>query len=168
MRRKKKLLVTTITAAILILAAVSFVFADFVQNSKPINNISGTVTFRYGGGYFLKTTDGKEYKLIVGPYWYLQELGLNLKVGDKIIVDGALDQNQNILFVSTLKKGTRSYQIADPDKVLDDSYCHGPRERSMRNSRHFRGREMMSEGKPTLGKKNFERGTRYGQRNLND
>lgn len=166
MRRRKKLLVTTITAAILILAAASFVFADFMQNSKPINDVSGTVTFRYGGGYFLKAENGKEYKLVVGPYWYLDQLGLKLKVGDKITVDGALDENDNVLFVSTLKKGARTYQIADPDKVLDDSYCHRPGEKFMGRRGHPRGRYVMGDDRPMFGGKNS--GKSYGQRNINN
>ena len=170
MRRRKKLLVATITAVILVLAAVSFVFADFVQNSKPINNVTGTVTFRYGGGYFLKTTDGKEYKLVVGPHWYLEDLGLELKVGDKVTVDGALDSEQNILFVSNLKKGVRTYKIADPEKVLDNSYCHGPRSRFMGNRGHSKGRGMRanSEGQMS-GRRNYnQNGNGYNQKNFND
>ena len=168
MRRRKKLLLTIITAAILILAAASFVFADYIQNAKSVKNVSGTVTFRYGGGFFLKSADGKEYKLVVGPYWYLEDLGLKLKVGDRVTVNGALDQDKNILFVSTLKKGSRTYQIADPDKVVDGSFCHGHGEKFMGRRGHSRGRGMMNDDRPNFGGNNSERGNGYGQRSLNN
>ncbi len=123
MRRKKKLMLTIFTVGILVLAAASFVLADYVANAKPIDNVKGTVVFRYGGGFFLKT-DSKEYKLVVGPPWYLDDLGLKLKNGEAVTVSGAVDEDEGVLFVSTIKKGARTYKIADPDKVTDFSFAN--------------------------------------------
>lgn len=143
MRQKKRLLLIGATVAFLVLAA-AFVFADMDLNLKKVDSVKGTVVFRYGGGFFLKGDDGKEYKLMVGPYWYLDDLGLKLKTGDKVTVSGSVDEDMGVLLVSTLKKGAKTYRIADTEKVFESMPCHRFNERTGMGRGGYRGRMRMN------------------------
>jgi len=118
MRRKAvKSLIIFMVAALLI-GIGSFAFADTRGEVKEFN---GTVSFRYGGGFFLNTDADEEYKLVLGPPWYLDNLGLKLKNGDRVTVQGVYERG--ILFVGTLKQGSKTYDIANLED-MDKYFCH--------------------------------------------
>jgi len=136
MRRKAvKSLIIFMVAAFLI-GIGSFAFADAQGEVKEFN---GTVSFRYGGGFFLNTDADGEYKLVLGPPWYLDNLGLKLKNGDRVTVQGVEDDG--ILFAGTLKKGSKTYDIANLED-MDKYFCHDRYGRGMMSERG-RGPGMM-------------------------
>ena len=103
------------TSIVLLMAIGAFVFAD---TQAEVKELSGKVSFDYYGGYFLKADSGTEYKLVLGPYWYLENLGLKLANGDSVSVKG-VDAGYSIFYVSTLKKGYKTYNIADLDRIKE-------------------------------------------------
>lgn len=119
MKHKTSKILVIFTVVALLLAIGAFAFAD-TPGEAEIKNYSGTVSFKYGGGFFLKTDTGNEYKLVLGPYWYLKNLGLELKQGDRITVTGIVDDG--ILFAGKVKKSTRTYEIAELTN-FDDFHC---------------------------------------------
>jgi len=54
---------------------------------------------------------------------YLDDLGIKLKQGDKISVNGVGDNDENTIFVGTIKKGLKTYKIADLEN-LDEFHYH--------------------------------------------
>lgn len=138
MRRKAvKSLIIFMVAAFLI-GTGSFAFADTQGEVKEYN---GTVSFRYGGGFFLNTDADEEYKLVLGPPWYLDNLGLKLKNGDRVTVQGV--DERGVLFAGTLKKGSKTYDIANLED-MDEYFCHGRHNRRMKPGP---GQGMMRGGK---------------------
>ena len=109
----KAVLVVAVLAALF--AAGSFAFA---QSESGLKEYSGEVSFRYAGGFFLKTAAGEEYKLVLGPPWYLENLGLTLKNGDKVAVKG-YDEGYAFLYVVSLTKGAKTYDITDAEQFSD-------------------------------------------------
>ena len=109
----KAVLVVTVLAALF--AVGSFAFA---QSESGIKEYSGEVSYRYNGGFFLKTAAGEEYKLVLGPPWYLEDLGLALKNGDKVALKG-YDGGYAVLYVVSLTKGGKTYDIADAKQFSD-------------------------------------------------
>jgi len=128
MRRKVTKLLVVVTVMALLSGLASFAFADTRTLGKT-KEYGGTVSFNYGAGFVLTTEAGVEYKLVLGPPWYLEDLGLKLKQGDKVTVKGVNDEN-GVLYVGTVKKGARTYEISDLKHVADYS-CHGRFERGM-------------------------------------
>jgi hypothetical protein len=113
---KKTLRAVVVAASLVFLfAAGSFAFA---QSEGGLKEYSGEVSFRYGGGFFLKIASGEEYKLVLGPPWYLENLGLALKNGDKASVKG-YNAGYAVLYVVSLTKGAKTYDIADAEQFSD-------------------------------------------------
>ena len=94
----------------------------FGDAASDVKEYSGTVSFRYGGGFFLNTDADEEYRLVLGPPWYLDNLGLKLKNGDRVTIQGVEDDGA--IFVGTLRKGSKTFNIADLSDI-DDYFCHG-------------------------------------------
>jgi len=110
MKHKALKLITVFTAVALLVAFGSMAFGDTVGTAE-IKEFRGTVSFRYGGGFFLKIDSGEEYRLVMGPPWYQETLGLELKNGDS----------------GSIKKGAKIYDIADLsdfDEYRGGFYCH--------------------------------------------
>lgn len=112
MRRK---IIIIFTSLALLMVVGTFVFAD---TQTEVKELSGQVAFEYYGGYLLKANSGTEYKLVLGPYWYLENLGLKLVNGDKVTVKG-VDAGYGLFYVATLKKGAKTYNITDLDRLKD-------------------------------------------------
>ncbi len=156
MRRKKSLLIAVLSLFVVV-AFSSFLFADAFHSNPELNQFKGTVSFRYGGGYFLETDNGKEYKLVVGPPWYLERLGLSLSNGDSVEVIGAVDEDGDELFVSTIKKDGKAFKISDSFNYSFNNgsfECHGP----------FRG--SMKRG--MMGGRGFNSDRNYNKRNSDE
>ena len=119
MRRSAVKSLLIIMVAVFMLGLGSVAFADV---KSEVKEYIGTVSFRYGGGFFLTTDTEKEYKLVIGPPWYLDNLGLKIKNGDRITVQAVEDED--ILFVGTLKKGSKTFDIANLEN-FDEYPCHG-------------------------------------------
>ena len=118
MRRKVTKLLVVVTVIALFAWLASFAFADNETLGKA-KMYSGTVSFRYGAGFVLTTEAGAAYKLMLGPPWYLDDLGLKIKNGDKVTIKGVVDDNDAVLFVGTLKKGAKTYDIANLEGLED-------------------------------------------------
>jgi len=146
MSKKALRAVMGVVSFVFLIAAGSFAFA---QSEGGLKEYSGEASFKYGGGFFLKTGSGEEYKLVLGPPWYLENLGLTLRNGDKVAVKG-YDDGYGVLYVVSLTKGAKTYDIADDEQFADvRSYkgnqyyrdCPG-----MRGYGSFRGRERGMRG----------------------
>ncbi len=59
-----------------------------------------------GSSYIvLRTREGKELRLIVGPVWYLNSLDLNLAEGDSITVSGHYEADGDLVAFQIRKEG---------------------------------------------------------------
>ncbi len=119
---------STIVAALLVLGVLSMavlpVYADpWDEEFGELKEISGEVSFKRPGGYFLTTDSGEEYKLVMGPPWHLDNLGLELKKGDKLTVKGY--EQRSIILVTSVIKGKDEYEVATAED-LTRFHCFGP------------------------------------------
>jgi len=126
----KTLVVLTVLALVMGISSIGFSHDDWDQELKEV---SGTVTLKLPGGYYLKTSSGEEYRLMVGPPWFLDEIGLDLNNRDRISVKG-FDNGYKIIMVTKITKGTKTYDIFDADK-LSEYGGHGC-DRGWGNGRH--------------------------------
>ena len=128
----KTLVVLTVMALILGVSSTGFSHENISGESKKV---SGEITLKIPGGYYLKQASGEEYRLILGPPWFLQEIGLKLKDGERVSVRGK-DDGYNVIVVSSITKGAKTYQIFDADVLSGEDYygCGG-----MWSNRHHRG-----------------------------
>jgi hypothetical protein len=128
MRRK-----SIFTAALVLIAGLLFasgmnLFAHYegFNFEEKQSTVSGTVSFKRPGGYFLETDSGKEYKLAMGPVWHLENMGLELKVKDRITVTGFKGEDEVIL-VTSIDKGGKTYELAESDDFYPGyGYGMGP------------------------------------------
>ncbi len=75
--------------------------------------VVGTVQSVLSTGYTVTLSDGKTVKVGFGPYWYLEKIGLNLKVGDQITMTGVY-VNDYFVPITVVKDGT-TYTLRDAD-----------------------------------------------------
>ncbi len=75
--------------------------------------IQGTIQSVLSDGYTVKLSDGKIVKVGFGPYWYLEKIGLTLKVGDEVTMTGVY-VNDYFVPVTVVKDGT-TYTLRGTD-----------------------------------------------------
>ncbi len=88
------------------------------------STVSGTVSFKRPGGYFLQTDAGEEYKLAMGPIWHLDNMGLELKSNERITVTGFRAED-GIILVTSVEKDGKTFQLAEAGDF--DEFCPGGR-----------------------------------------
>ena len=123
MKATKTLVVLTVF--IMVLSIGSLGFSHFEDNQE-LKEITGTVSTKLPGGYYLKTDSGDEYKLALGPPWFLDSISLKLKNGDQVSVKG-FDNGYDVILVSSITRGGKTYDIFDPDSISEygDHGCPG-------------------------------------------
>jgi hypothetical protein len=112
----KAMVVLTVLAVIMGISSMGF---SHSEAAGEIKEVSGEILLKLPGGYYLKPASGDEYRLMLGPPWFLEEIGLDLKNGEKVSVEG-MDDGYNIILVSSITKGTKTYEIFDADAVSGD------------------------------------------------
>ncbi len=120
---------TIIPVAVLVVLSFVFtsglnLFADVQDFDEELSSLTGVVSFKMPGGYFLQTDAGEEYKLGLGPIWRLEGIGLELKQDDRITVTG-FKNDDGFILVTSVKKGLKNYELAEPGDFADLNY--GPR-----------------------------------------
>lgn len=73
--------------------------------------VSGVVKSVGMGNWAVKLLNGKVIKVGFGPYWYLEDIGLSLKVGDNITMTGVY-VNDRFVPVSVVKDG-KTFTLRD-------------------------------------------------------
>ena len=123
MKATKTLVVLTVF--IMVLSIGSLGFSHFEDNQE-LKEITGTVLTKLPGGYYLKTDSGDEYKLALGPPWFLDSISLKLKNGDQVSVKG-IDNGYDVILVSSITRGGKTYDIFDLDSISEygDHGCPG-------------------------------------------
>jgi hypothetical protein len=111
----KTLVVLTVFAVII--GGSSLGFSHFETDQKQ-KELSGTISLKLPGGYYLKTSAGDEYRLMLGPPWFLEEIGLDLNNRDRVSVTG-YDDGYNVILVTSLTKGTKTYEIFDAETLAE-------------------------------------------------
>jgi hypothetical protein len=157
MKRKSLFVVTLVLIVGLALSSGMSLFAhsgDYEFEDEQ-STVSGTVSFKRPGGYFLQTDAGEEYKLAMGPIWHLDNMGLELKSKDRITVTGFKGEDEIILVTSVDKDG-KTFQLAeagDPDEFCPGGrYGMGP---GMTRDRGYYGHHhpLMREGRGFFGRR---------------
>ncbi len=114
------------------LAVSLFITGAFAQGGPPANRprynqtgtynqvatqssvtVAGTVKSVLSGGYTVTLSDGRTVKVGFGPYWYLEKIGLELKVGDSVTMTGVF-VNDYFVPVSVVKDG-KTYTLRGSD-----------------------------------------------------
>ena len=54
-----------------------------------------------------------------GPPWFLEKIGLELKNDERVSVKG-IDDGYNVFLVSSITKGTKTYEIFDADALSEE------------------------------------------------
>ena len=123
MKATKTLVVLTVFIMVLSIGSLGF---SHLEDNQELKEITGTVSTKLPGGYYLKTDSGDEYKLALGPPWFLDSISLKLKNGDQVSVKG-FDNGYDVIIVSSITRGGKTYDIFDPDSISEygDHGCPG-------------------------------------------
>lgn len=73
-----------------------------------------------GFGIHLKLeSDGKNYDVHLGPAWYLNKIGLAIRAGDEISVDGSSVEfrGKKAIIAISIKEGEKTFQLRDDKGV---------------------------------------------------
>jgi hypothetical protein len=116
MKRKTLIPVAVIVVLSFVFTAGLNLFADVQDFDEELSSLTGAVSFKMPGGYFLKTDAGEEYKLGLGPVWRLEDIGLELKQDDRVTVTG-FKNDDGFILVTSVKKGLKSYELAEPGDI---------------------------------------------------
>ncbi len=81
-----------------------------IQNSVTVTGIVESVL---SGGYTVTLSDGRTVKVGFGPYWYLEKIGLELKVGDSVTMTGVFIDNYFVPI--TVTKDDSTYTLRGDD-----------------------------------------------------
>ena len=111
----KIMVVLTVFALVMGISSLGFSHFETDQEQKEL---SGTITLKLPGGYYLKTSSGDEYRLMLGPPWFLEEIGLDLNNRDRVSVKG-YDDGYNAIIVTSITRGTKTYEIFDADTLAE-------------------------------------------------
>jgi hypothetical protein len=127
MKAKAVKTLVVLTVFVMVLGVSSLGFSHF-ETDQEQKEFSGTITLKLPGGYYLKTSANDEFRLMLGPPWFMEGIGLELKNRDRVSVKGFVDEYNNVL-VTTITKGTRTYDIFDADALAEygDYGCGGRR-----------------------------------------
>ena len=84
-----------------------------------VKTISGTITEVNHPRATLKTADGKEYEIHLGPYWYWQRHRFALEKGAKVEVKGETEDVKGTMhmYAWQIKEGKNVMTLADDDGV---------------------------------------------------
>ncbi|HEB29966.1 MAG TPA: hypothetical protein ENI15_03710 [Spirochaetes bacterium] len=118
MKAKAVKTLVVLTVLTLVMGISSLGFSHF-ESDQELKEVSGTVTLKLPGGYYLKTSSGDEYRLMLGPSWFLDKIGLDLKNRDRVTVKG-FDDGYNVIMVTSITKGTKTYEIFDAEELTEE------------------------------------------------
>jgi hypothetical protein len=155
MKRKSLIALVLIVGLAFTSGIGAFAHGGDLEFEDEQSTVRGTVSFKRPGGYFLKTDAGEEYKLAMGPIWHLDNMGLELKTGERIAVTGFRGEDEVIL-VTAVEKDGKTFQLAeagDPDEFCPGGrYEKGP---GMRRDRRYYGHHhpLMREGRGFFGRR---------------
>ncbi len=116
---------------ITVLAVSLFVTGAFAAGGPPANRphnqnqgtpyiatqekieVTGVIESVAAGDWTVKLSDGRVVKVGFGPYWYLEDIGLSLKVGDSVTMTG-IYVDDRFVPVSVVKDG-KTFTLRDSD-----------------------------------------------------
>ena len=97
----------TIIAAVLII--FSFIYA--VSSQNDVKTVNGTVTDNVRPCGVFKSDDGKEYKLHLGPVWYWEQNGYELKLNASTQIKG--DMNETDIYPYEITQDGKTMKFTD-------------------------------------------------------
>ena len=120
-------------------------------------NVTGTLKSVGTGGYTVELQDGKTTEVGFGPYWYLDKIGLKLKVGDSVTMTGVYYNNHFVPITVTVSAKTFTLRDAAGRPVWA-----GNRGSSQTAGwhKHGKGKRMNNQNNTNMGN-----GKRYGMNN---
>ena len=130
MKRRSRLLIAALAAAVLLLTAGVGAFAHGwdIEESEKVEALSGKISFAMPGGFTLTTTSGQKYKLMMHPIRFLNETGLELNASDRVNVSG-YQVEDTVILVTELQKGLKSYTLMSPEEFEKIADHYGKRGR---------------------------------------
>jgi hypothetical protein len=146
--KRKSLFVVALIVGLAFTSGVNlFAHGGDYEFEDEQSTVSGTVSFKRPGGYFLQTDAGEEYKLAMGPIWHLDNMGLELKSKDRLTVTGFKGED-DIILVTSVEKDGKTFQLAEAGDL--DEFGSG-----MMGDRRYYGHHhpMMHEGRGFWGRR---------------
>jgi hypothetical protein len=118
MKRKRTLIVFVLVVTALVLASGVAAFAHRwdLDDAEEVNKLDGTLQYSQTWGFTLSTSSGDQYRLLLHPMRFLEETEMELGAKDRVSVSGYKVEDDAI-WVSTVTKGSKTYEIADPDQI---------------------------------------------------
>ena len=124
MKSKRRLIVFVILITTLALASTMAAFAHRwnIDDAVEVSKLEGMLEYSQAWGFTLSTSSGDQYRLLLQPNRFLEETEMELDVNDQVSVSG-YEVADDVIWVSTITKGSKTYEIADPDRI--DEYGSG-------------------------------------------
>jgi hypothetical protein len=149
MQGKKKLIVVMLVITTLAFASGIAAFPhrwDF-DDAEEVKNLAGTIEYSQMWGFTLSTSSGDQYRLLLHPMRFLEETEMELGANDRVSISGYRVED-DVIWVSTVTKGSKTYEIADPNQIRqfgpDSGY--GPYANNRPGSKRGDGRKQSGSG----------------------
>lgn len=127
MNRKARFIVPVLVVLALVMASGVASFADpfDLDNAEEMKSLSGSIGYSRTWGFTLKTASGEQFRLLMHPMRFLDETKLSVGAGDRVSVSG-YKVDDDAVWVTTISKGSTTYEIADPDNPRGLRAGRGP------------------------------------------
>jgi hypothetical protein len=118
MKSKKRLAVFVLLIATLALTSGGAAFAHRwnFDDAEEVKKLDGTLQYSQTWGFTLSTSSGDQYRLLLHPNRFLNETEMELGADDRVSVSGYKVDGDTI-WVSSVTKGSKTYEIADPNQI---------------------------------------------------
>ena len=116
MKRKTRFFVPVLVVLALAMASGFASFADpfDLDSAEEVKSLSGSIEYSRTWGFTLSTASGERFRLLMHPMRFLDETKLSVGAKDRVSVSG-YKMDEDAIWVTTISKGSATYEIADPD-----------------------------------------------------
>jgi len=142
-KRKGIVVLLLVAALVLVSGVAAFAHRWDLDSAEEVKKLDGTLSFSRAWGFTLTASSGERYRLLMHPMRFLDETQLNVGANDRVSVSG-YKVDDDVIFVSTMTKGSKAYEIADPEKLRE--YGPGPYAGNRPGGRRVPGGEYEGRG----------------------
>jgi hypothetical protein len=108
-----------------IIAGIFIVFSAFLtgqiygqdQDNPQLKTVEGKVVDLFGQHALLQADDGIEYEVFLGPPWFLMDRDVFLRIGDKVRVEGEIEEYRGLstIYPYSLQLGEDKIAFVDDE-----------------------------------------------------
>jgi hypothetical protein len=108
--------VLLVVAALFAASGVAFAHRWDLESAEEVKAVAGSISYSRAWGFTLSTTSGERYRLLMHPMRFLDETQMTLGANDRVSVSG-FKVDDEVIMVTTIGKGSKTYEIADPKEL---------------------------------------------------